>query len=362
MKKFRKYFVATTIVVAATAAVLVGCKKEKDEPKDNGRQSEAAVLVNRINNFLELRDAVNSGAKADGSMTVEEMREILCMVSNYEHSEHETFCHNTVLDTLEVRMVPMTNGNVLESDVVAVYNAFETELESCMESVDDGMDVPSLFSIVLPENGARDEEDIKIIFTRGQEAEQSPELPSVHGPIEDLCLVWGLDGGLCNPIPLFNRPWDAADELSTYFTPNVNPPGNGYIQIFGNVEYVEYIATNRFSVVNPNFQNYTYWVPAEQITPCTYWLFNQYGPLAEGEEEPCLCEDEMNCEWFNINEHIVEPTGALHYSPNYHSPYYSCVVKDKHLWYPDPKVRCDRHHTARVCYATYFWENPIIVE
>ena len=76
----------------------------------------------------------------------------------------------------------------------------------------------------------------------------------------------------------------------------------------------------------------------------------------KGEEEPCLCEDEMNCEWFNINEHIVEPTGALHYSPNYHSPYYSCVVKDKHLWYPDPKVRCDRHHTARVCYALYSWE------
>lgn len=174
MKKFSKYFVAATIVVTATAAILVGCKKENDEPKDNGRQSEAAVLVNRINNFSELRDAVNSGAKADGSMTVEEMREILCMVSNYEHSEHETFCHNTVLDTLEVRMVPMTNGNVLESDVVAVYNAFETELESCMESVDDGMDVPSLFSIVLPENGARDEEDIKIIFTRGQEADQGP--------------------------------------------------------------------------------------------------------------------------------------------------------------------------------------------
>lgn len=360
MKKFSKYFVAAAIVVATTAAVLVGCKKEKDEPKDNGRQSEAAVLVNRINKFFELRDATNSGAKADGSMTVEEMREILCMVSNYEHSEHEIFCHNTVLDTLEVRMVPIANGNVLESDVVAVYNAFETELENCMESVDDGMDVPSLFSIVLPENGTRDEEDIKIIFTRGQEAEpESISSPLVSGPFHDICWYWGLDLGRCDGG--LSALVDAADVLSTYFTPNVNPPGNGYIQIFGNVEYVEYIATNRFSVVNPNFQNYTYWVPAEQITPCTYWLFNQYGPLAEGEEEPCLCEDEMNCEWFNINEHIVEPTGALHYSPNYHSPYYSCEVLDKYLINKD-KVMCDRHHTALVCYATYFWENPTIVE
>lgn len=360
MKKFSKYFVAAAIVVATTAAVLVGCKKEKDEPKDNGRQSEAAVLVNRINKFFELRDATNSGAKADGSMTVEEMREILCMVSNYEHSEHEIFCHNTVLDTLEVRMVPIANGNVLESDVVAVYNAFETELENCMESVDDGMDVPSLFSIVLPENGTRDEEDIKIIFTRGQKAEpESISSPLVSGPFHDICWYWGLDLGRCDGG--LSALVDAADVLSTYFTPNVNPPGNGYIQIFGNVEYVEYIATNRFSVVNPNFQNYTYWVPAEQITPCTYWLFNQYGPLAEGEEEPCLCEDEMNCEWFNINEHIVEPTGALHYSPNYHSPYYSCEVLDKYLINKD-KVMCDRHHTALVCYATYFWENPTIVE
>lgn len=361
MKKFSKYFVAATIVVTATAAILVGCKKENDEPKDNGRQSEAAVLVNRINNFSELRDAVNSGAKADGSMTVEEMREILCMVSNYEHSEHETFCHNTVLDTLEVRMVPMTNGNVLESDVVAVYNAFETELESCMASVDDGMDVPSLFSIVLPENGARDEEDIKIIFTRGQEAEPEPiSSPSVSGPFHNKCWFWGLDLGSCNGG--LSALVDAADVLSTYFIPNVNPPGNGYIQIFGNVEYVEYIATNRFSVDNPDFQNYTYWVPAEQITPCTYWLFNQYGPLAEGEEEPCLCEDELNCEWFNIHEHIVEVTGALHYSPNYHSPYYSCEVNDKYLYDKVIEKMCDRHHTALVCYATYYWENPTIVE
>ena len=358
MKKFRKYFVATTIVVAATAAVLVGCKKEKDEPKDNGRQSEAAVLVNRINNFLELRDAVNSGAKADGSMTVEEMREILCMVSNYEHSEHETFCHNTVLDTLEVRMVPMTNGNVLESDVVAVYNAFETELESCMESVDDGMDVPSLFSIVLPENGARDEEDIKIIFTRGQEAEQSPELPSVHGPIEDLCLVWGLDGGLCNPIQILNRSWDAADELSTYFTPNITSPGNGAFLVFSDIEYVEFIATNTFHIFNPYFQYYTYWTPINVISPCTDWLFNLSGVISG--DEPCLCEDEMNCEWFNIHEHIVEPTGALHYSPNYHSPYYSCVVNDNYLWDEKEMAICDRYHTVRVCYAKREWEQPHI--
>lgn len=360
MKK--NVFCIVAVIIATIASVtVVSCKKEKEELAAKAPNSEAQALLKRIHDFQALRDAVNSGAKADGKMTVEEMRETLCLVSNYEHSEHELYCQNTVLDTVKVRMVPVDmDGNVSESDVVAVYNAFEMELENILESIDDDMNVPSLFSIVLPNTGTRDEEDINIIFTRGQESEQSPALPSVSGPIEDLCLVWGLDGGHCNPIQGLNDQWDAADELSTYFTPNTTSPGNGAYQLFWDMEYVEYIATNVFSVDNSYFSNYTYWIPDDIVTPCTDWLFNQYGPLEEGQDEPCLCEDEMNCEWFNITEHIVSETGALHYSPNFHSPYYCCVVKDYFLLYPDPKVFCDRYHTARVCYAHYTWMNPNI--
>lgn len=351
MKKFSKYFVAATIVVAATAAILVGCKKENDEPKDNGRQSEAAVLVNRINNFLELRDAVNSGAKADGSMTVEEMREILCMVSNYEHSEHETFCHNTVLDTLEVRMVPMTNGNVLESDVVAVYNAFETELESCMASVDDGMDVPSLFSIVLPENGARDEEDIKIIFTRGQEAEPEPiSSPSVSGPFHNKCWFWGLDLGSCDGGP--GTPTDAADELTRYFKFDYST-ANGTV-IFTNVEYVNYIATNVYITSHPEW---TYWEPIYNVAPCDKWLFFLNGPLPIDDPEPCMCEDRLNCEYMNVDEFIVNDLGPLHYSPNYHSPYFECIVNDVALY--KENLIYGRLHVAEVKYANYVIQHPV---
>lgn len=348
MKKFRKYFVATTIVVAATAAILVGCKKEKDEPKDNGRQSEAAVLVNRINKFFELRDATNSGAKADGSMTVEEMREILCMVSNYEHSEHEIFCHNTVLDTLEVRMVPIANGNVLESDVVAVYNAFETELENCMESVDDGMDVPSLFSIVLPENGTRDEEDIKIIFTRGQEAEpESISSPLVSGPFHDICWYWGLDLGRCDGGP--GTPTDAADELTRYFKFDYST-ANGTV-IFSNVEYVSYVATDRFSFERPRW---TYWEPTYNVSPCDMWLFWLYERLPLYVSEPCLCEDELNCEYEDINEFIVNDSGPLHYSPICNLPYFECVVTDELVYKNESDtIPIGRVHVANVKYAEY---------
>lgn len=348
MKKFSKYFFAATIVVAATAAILVGCKKEKDEPKDNGLQSEAAVLVNRINNFLELRDAVNSGAKADGSMTVEEMREILCMVSNYEHSEHETYCHNTVLDTLEVRMAPIVNGNVSESDVVAVYNAFETELEGCMESVDDGMDVPSLFSIVLPENGTRDEEDIRIIFTRGQEGDPEPiSSPSVSGPFDGICLYWGLNLGRCDGgISVIT---DAANEMTKCFKFDYSA-ANGIV-IFSNVEYVSYVATDMFSMQHPEW---IYWEPEPYLAPCDTWLFNLYGILPDNTPEPCMCEDALNCEYTGIDVNIVSEYGPLHNSPNSHLPYFECVVNGETvLLHPYDKHPIGRVHVANVKYAEY---------
>ena len=124
--------VAALIVAAIVSVTVVSCKKDKDEVVTKATNSEAQALLNRIEAFQTLRDAVNSGAKADGSMTVEEMRQALDLVSNYEHSEHMTYCENTVLDTLHVAMPAVDGeGYVSNADVVATYNAFETALEKC---------------------------------------------------------------------------------------------------------------------------------------------------------------------------------------------------------------------------------------
>ena len=238
MRKRRSLLIAVMVIVATAATLFVGCKKEKDEAVTHAERSEAQALLNRIEAFQTLRDAVNSGAKASGSMTVEEMRETLCLVSNYEHSEHETYCLNTTLDTLRVPMPVVIDGNVSEADVVATYTAFEEALQECMESINDEMVVPSLFSIVLPKIGSKDEDDINIIFTRGQEAESEPiNSPMASGPFNDICYYWGLDMGRCDGG--LSTTTDAADELTRYFKFDYSPYNNGMFG-FLNIEYVSF--------------------------------------------------------------------------------------------------------------------------
>lgn len=117
MKRTKNLLIATTAIVAIAATLFVGCKKDKDETENQPDKTE--VLANRIKAFQKLRNAINSGAKTEGTMTVDEMREMLCLVSNYEHSEHETYCLNTTLDTLHVAMPTVDmDGYVSETDVL----------------------------------------------------------------------------------------------------------------------------------------------------------------------------------------------------------------------------------------------------
>lgn len=350
MKKFSKYFVAAAIVVAATAAVLVGCKKEKDEPNGNGRQSEAAVLVNRINNFLEMRDALKAGTKSSGSMTVEEMRQILDLTTNYEHSNHMTYCLNTVLDTMYFAMPRIdVNGCVSEADVVKVYDAFEVELEKKMLAVNDAMDIPSYFSIVMPEIETKDG-DIRIIFSRGEASDEEDGLgPAGPFGIGD-CYKWGMGLGHCPPDSTARRT-DAAMELSRLFKFDRSAMGNDYVLLLSNVEYVTYTP-----YAYP-YGNMTYWEPTVTPSCADRWLYCICG---EFEEEPCICWEELNCYYYNVNQFVVHENGPLHNSPIYNSPYFECSFKGAHLYNPqenDPQKRSVRIHALTVTYAGYQWYN-----
>lgn len=348
MKKKTILCVAAVIVAAIVSVTVVSCKKDKDEVV-KATNSEAQALLNRIEAFQTLRDAVNSGAKASGNMTVEEMRETLCLVSNYEHSEHETYCLETTLDTLRVPMPAVDlDGNVSEADVVTTYNAFEMALQERMESINDEMVVPSLFSIVLPKNGSKDEDDINIIFTRGQETEFEPiTSPMASGPFNDICLRWGLDLGYCEGL---STPTDAADELTRYFQFDYTPYNNGTFG-FLNIEYVSYVATNDFSVYHPEW---TYWEPTTYATGCDTWLFWHYGVLGPSDPEPCLCEDELNCEYVGIKTNVALTSGEKYYSPTYHLPYFQCTVKDVLVCKEDNPPH-GRVHVAYVMYANYIY-------
>lgn len=347
--------VAALIVAAIVSVTVVSCKKDKDEVVTKATNSEAQALLNRIEAFQTLRDAVNSGAKTDGSMTVEEMRQALDLVSNYEHSEHMTYCLNTVLDTLHVAMPAVDGeGYVSNADVVATYNAFETALEKCMFGVNDGMDVPSLFSIVLPEIGTKDGNVIEIVFTRGEESEDN----DVRYPFEEGDdYKWGKWQGPCDSLQV-SIPTDAAYELSQKFLPNLPPIPSGWLMAVTGVEYVTY-TPYQDELLNPS-NGWKYWEPSV-TPPCSdHWLYYICGEFSI---EPCIPWYEMNCYYNNINTYVVLETGPLHYSPTYHSPYVSAVVNWHHLYEPIPdsqtgEKRSVRIHTLTPTYYVYHLIDP----
>ncbi len=339
--------VAALIVAAIVSVTVLSCKKDNDEVVTKATNSEAQALLNRIEAFQTLRDAVNSGTKADGSMTVEEMRQALDLVSNYEHSEHMTYCHNTVLDTLQVAMPTVDGeGYVSNADVVATYNAFETALEKCMLGVNDGMNVPSCFSIIMPDTGAKDGNNIQVIFTRGKESTR----PDNSTNSSDLCLYWGYGLGAYSPpsLSIFD---DATDFLSQLFEFYEEPPFQGSWLIMSNVEYVSYVAYD----YPYDTLGWVYWEPTTSPSCANHWLYVTAG---EYDYEPYICWDELLCYYHTVNNIVENPNGVLHYSPTYHSPYFDCSFAWHHLYGTFSQKRSVRIHSLRVKYANYYWYTP----
>ena len=90
MKRSIKFVVAIIVSVVTVICILFGCQKEKDKTTVELNQDKALAVMKRINDFKEIREAVNSGIKSNGVMTVEEMRQAIDATFNYEHSQHNT--------------------------------------------------------------------------------------------------------------------------------------------------------------------------------------------------------------------------------------------------------------------------------
>ena len=350
MKHLNKLWV-TLCATAVVFIFLVGCKKGQ-ETLNNDTLNDTQFLLSRIEAFQLLRDAVNSGIKTSGTMTVEEMRENLDLVSNFEHSEHMFHFENTVLDTLYVSMPAINaNGFVNEADVVATYNAFEIALGKCLANVDDNMNVPSYFSVVMPESGSKDDSEIKFIFDRGIPTQDS--LVVYHGPFtEEDNWIWGDGRGKCNG-GCFGS--DAAQQLSLKFRfegTHSNPRAK---YILSNVEHVVYIShSNNYAA-----DYYVYFEDPNPQTCSNYWIF-AYEAYAGDDRKPCIGYDEMNCYWRNLNRLLRSSTGPLHYSPRLNSPYNQCELISRDL-YPktDQPFESVLVHLAKVRYCNVNWFIPI---
>ena len=246
--KTKKMIITAMAVAVTVGTILVSCRKDKDllnistttpssVQQDNGKE-----LFNKIQNFLDMRDAYKTGIKSDEVMTLADAREILDLTINYEYSEHQTVCYETTLDTLSIPMPQAdNNGNVSASDVVATYNTFGTTLSSLAAGINDDMDVFSYFSIKFPETGAKDN-DIEVVFTRGEQPNDTVQ--PYPGPfVEGDDYYWGGRMGRCNSI--FSNDTDASLELTKKFKFVPNPPGAHYLMLASEVEYENHEAIER---------------------------------------------------------------------------------------------------------------------
>lgn len=350
MKKKTIFSVAALIIVAIVSVTVMSCKKdnEKEEAVLKNMNADAQVLLDKIEAFQTLRKTVNSGAKTDGTMTINEMRDIIDLASNYEHSQHEACCLNTILDTIHVAM-PMVdvNGNVSDVSVVSVYNTFEAELDDLILSIGDGMVIPSYFSVILPEE--TDDDDIDFVFIRG---EQDDKHTSVGPFIEGDDFKWGMRLGRC-PIDSTERLTDAAIELSRKFKfqPDYQHQGQSYIiYMVEHADYTSYL--DELSL--PGYIYHT----DPSITCANDWLYYQSGDF---EEEPCIDYNEMNCLWNGIRDNVSLPTSDLFYSPKKHVPYHECWIEAIPLYFYNSQKRPVRVHVAHVTYCYIAWsENPHI--
>lgn len=344
MKKKTILSVAALIIAAIVSVTVLSCKKdkEKEEAVLKTMNADAQVLLDKIEAFQTLRKTVNSGAKTDGTMTINEMRDIIDLASNYEHSQHEIYCQNKTLDTIHVAMPTFdVEGNVSESSVVLTYNTFEAELEDLLLTVDDGMNIPSYFSIVLPEDSGDD--DIDIIFVRGEQDDKHTS----EGPfVEGVCLKWGMLLGHCPPDSTM-RNTDAAVELSRKFANLDDVQHQGMSKMVYCVEHADYKPCyDDFALNGYIFHE------DPTITCADYWLYYQAGDF---NEEPCICYEELNCYWRSIRRNIVLPNAPLHYSPKCHLPYHDCWIEAIPLYFNNPQKRPVRVHVAHVTYCCFCW-------
>ena len=93
---------------------------------------------------------------------------------------------------------------------------------------------------------------------------------------------------------------------------------------------------------------WNYW-ESGYVTDCEQWLFYYLGDV---NSEPCLCEDELNCEYVNIKNDISLSNGGKYYSPTLNSPYFECKVDDTYVKEFGSEGRL---HVVHVTYANYHY-------
>lgn len=145
MKKFSKYFVAVAILVASTAAVLVGCKKEKDMNSSNQGTSVSQIENSMDECLLGFKNKLKSATKGSEYLSLKDAEWNLGALLNFDFDDANYATDVLHEDTLHTRLSSINNGEIDLTDLAATYNNIFNQVLDAYNALD--IENKSVFSV-----------------------------------------------------------------------------------------------------------------------------------------------------------------------------------------------------------------------
>lgn len=329
MKKILTITLSAALLIAATAIILVSCKKDiKNFEFDNKQaeaKTEAQLVYEKIVKFREAREAYHSNTRTDnGFVSTSEARSILDAAINYEFSDISRYLEDTELDTLRYT-APATNadGNVAVNDLIDIYDKFSSNIGNDNNSV-------NYFMIIYPQGNTRND-DIEIVFNRSNYIPPTPPQPHYNLDYfgEDDNWIWGGDNGKCD----IGGYSDAAQELTKKCQAMLARANH---RNYGDTA----INVSIHSIYDVEHDKKYYYDLQSNVNGLEYWLFHAENVPANLVSSYCITYDYMNLYLISLYKTMIASSGCFHYSPNHNSPIREVLISDdnngsnlKNIWH-----------------------------
>lgn len=319
--KYKSYIISAILLAATTAAIFVGCKKEKENKvAQNGNEEIVVSKEDDMSAYLrQFKKKMQSAAKGDETLSMEDARWHLEAVLNYTYGDAGHQTSDIQCDTLFFELP--TNGDEI---TLAQLNEAFVSLSDDVESAFAKCSLPdkSILSIQTTfDNNSKANSVLAktILTTRG--------LPAVktHFDETDYWNEWycnGISYGKCGPYsgecPNSGAPHELTKMLN-FIMPICNcSSGNGY---YTDVEELVISYYNHY-----NYYGYSDNFIYDENSPCHYKIYyRNEDPSQPWASNPggCICPEDMNyylSKGPELIEHFV-PDGRCFISAKYQSNY-----------------------------------------
>ncbi|MCQ2301911.1 MAG: hypothetical protein MJZ94_04715 [Bacteroidales bacterium] len=316
--KYKSYIISAILLAATTAAIFVGCKKEKENKvAQNGNEEIVVSKEDDMSAYLrQFKKKMQSAAKGDETLSMEDARWHLEAVLNYTYGDAGHQTSDIQCDTLFFELP--TNGDEI---TLAQLNEAFVSLSDDVESAFAKCSLPdkSILSIQTTfDNNSKANSVLAktILTTRG--------LPAVktHFDETDYWNEWYVDygnghvsaGGKCGPYagecPNSGAPHELTKMVLSKMPLTACESGNGYYTDVEELGISFYETEDFYGNLNDDFIY-------DENSPCGYKLYirNQYNT------NHCICPEDMNY-YLNKGPELIEyfvPEGRCFISANYES-------------------------------------------